>query len=158
MKNKSKIGSGIRTQGVGLMVRNSYFHDGEQGILGGRKEGTEILIENTKVARLGKAGRTHPIDINNVDSFTLRRSHIYGFVDEGNCLKTRAKHSVVTCNKIASMDGDSSWEVDSPNGGLVEVRNNVIQQSANSANSNIVGFAKETQKPKKHNSTTAHRN
>jgi len=153
MINKSKNGSGIRMQGVSLTVRNSYFHDGEQGILGGRKPGNVILIEDTEFARLGKAGRAHPIYINNADSFTLRRSYIHGCVDEGNCLKTRAKHSVVTCNVIASMDSDSSWEVDFPNGGLVEVRNNVIQQGAKSANNNIIGFAKETKKPKKRNST-----
>ena len=153
MKNRSKNGSGIRMQGVSLTIRNSYFHDGEEGILGGNKPGNVILIEDSEFARLGKAGRAHPIYINKADSFTLRRSYIHGCVDEGNCLKVRAKHSVVTCNVIASMDGDSSWEVDFPNGGLVEVRNNVIQQGAKSANSNIIGFAMETRKPKNRNST-----
>lgn len=150
MKVKDKNGAGIRHQGAGLTIRNSYFHDGEQGILGGgQKPGDTILIEDSEFARIGKIGRAHPIYINRSKKFTLRRSYIHDCVDESNCVKSRADHSVISCNVIASLEGNSSWEIDLPNGGLGEIRNNTIQQGPKSANRNIIGFAMETSKPRK---------
>ena len=149
MKNPSLNGAGIRHQGIGLTVRNAYFHDGEEGILGGKRPGNVIVIEDSLFERLGAAGRAHPIYIDGGDSLTLQRSIIRGCVDEGNCFKSRAKHTIVTCNVIASLNSRSSWEIDIPNGGLAEIRDNVIQQGRQSANENIIGFAMESRKPKR---------
>ncbi len=147
MKVRDKNGAGIRHQGKGLTVRNSYFHDGEEGILGGgRHPGDVILVEDSEFRRIGRAGKAHSVYIGPADKFTLRRSHVSHCVDQGNCVKSRAKHNVISCNVIASMEGDSSWELDLPNGGRAEVLNNVIQQGPKSANRGIVAFAMETWK------------
>lgn len=153
MRVRNENGAGIRHQGAGLTIRNSYFHDGQQGILGGgQKPGDVILIEDSEFARLGLKGRAHPIYINKAEKFTFRRNFVHGCLDEANCVKTRAKHSVITCNIIASLDSPSSWELDFPNGGFVEVRDNVIEQGPKSVNRNIIGFAMETRKAKRRNS------
>jgi hypothetical protein len=150
MKVKDRNGAGIRHQGAGLIIRNSYFHDGEQGIVGGgQKPGDIVLIEDSEFARIGTLGRAHPIYIGRSQKFTLRRSYIHDCVGEANCVKSRAYHSVISCNVIASMAGNSSWEIDLPNGGLGEIRNNTIQQGAKSANRRIIGFAMETIKSKR---------
>ncbi|MDD9917335.1 MAG: right-handed parallel beta-helix repeat-containing protein, partial [Rhodospirillaceae bacterium] len=147
MYNASRNGSGIRHQGMHLTVRNSYFHDGEEGILGGYKAGNVILVEDSLFERLGAIGQSHPIYINGGKSMTLRRTVIRGCIDQANCFKSRAQQNTLTCNVIASMDGNSSWEVDIPYGGRATIRNNVIQQGARSVNYGIIGFAMETHKP-----------
>ncbi len=134
-----KNGAGIRHEGSGLTVGNSYFHDGEQGILGGgQKPGDEILIEDSEFARLGRA---HGLYINRAEKFTIRRSYIHDCRDEGHCIKSRAKVNIITCNVIASLGGDSSYEIDIPNGGRTEIRNNVIEQGSKSVNYAIVAYA-----------------
>ena len=147
MYNASRNGSVIRHQGIHLTVRNSYFHDGEEGILGGYKAGNVILVEDSLFERLGAIGQSHPIYINGGKSMTLRRTVIRGCIDQANCFKSRAQQNTLTCKVIASMDGNSSWEVDIPYGGRATIRNNVIQQGARSVNYGIIGFAMETHKP-----------
>ena len=151
MYNASRNGSGIRHQGLHLTVRNSYFHDDEEGILGGRKPGDVIVIEDSLFERIGTIGQSHPIYINGGKSLTLRRSVIRGCVDQANCFKSRARNNLLICKVIASMDSDSSWEIDIPYGGLAKIRNNVIQQGENSANNGIIGYAMETKNPKQRN-------
>jgi len=147
-----KNGAGIRHEGKGLIVRNSYFHDGEQGILGGgQKPGDTILIEDSEFARLGRVGQAHGIYINEADRLTVQRSYFHDCRDEGHCLKSRAKHSIIRCNVIASLEGNSSYELDFPNGGLVEVRDNIIEQGPKSVNYAIVSFAGEARRHSKRN-------
>lgn len=149
-----KNGAGIRHEGSGLTVRNSYFHDGEQGILGGgRKSGDEILIEDSEFARLGRAGRhqAHGMYIGRADKFTIRRSYIHDCRDEGHCIKSRAKVNIITCNVIASAGGNSSYEIDIPNGGRTEIRNNVIEQGSKSVNYAIVAYAAEARRRSRRN-------
>jgi hypothetical protein len=147
MKVRDKNGAGIRHEGVGLTIKNAYFHDGEQGILsgGGRPRDT-MLIEDSEFARLGKVGQAHAIYIAG-EKLTVRRNYFHSCVDEGHCVKSRAKHTILSCNVIASLEGNSSFEVDFPNGGRVEVRNNIIEQGPKSTNSNIIAFAAETKHP-----------
>jgi len=144
---RDKNGAGIRHEGKGLTIRNSFFHDGEQGILGGgHKPGDKILIEDSEFARLGRAGRAHGMYIGHSDRFTLRRSFVHDCRDQGNCVKSRAKVNIITCNVIASLEGDSSYEIDLPNGGKSEIRNNVIEQGAKSVNYAIVSYAAEARR------------
>ncbi len=139
-----KNGAGIRHQGSGLTIRNSYFHDGEQGILGGgQKPGDTVLIEDSEFARLGRAGRAHGVYIGKSDRLTIVRSYFHGCRDEGHCIKSRAKESFISCNVIASLEGNSSYELDFPNGGLVVVRDNIIEQGSESVNYVIVAYAME---------------
>ncbi len=151
MRVRDRNGAGIRHEGRGLTIRNAYFHDGEEGILGGgQRPGDNILIEFSEFARLGKGGRAHAIYIGRAASFTLRNSFVHSCVGEGNCVKSRALETEITCNRIASLDGNSSWEIDLPEGGFAMVRRNVIEQGPRSVNSNIIGFAMETSAKRGH--------
>ncbi|NKB55908.1 MAG: hypothetical protein GKS00_06195 [Alphaproteobacteria bacterium] len=153
MKVKDQNGAGIRHEGAGLTIRNSYFHDGQQGILGtSRRPGDVILIEDSEFARLGIRGRAHPMYFNKADKLIIRRSFIHDCLGEGNCVKSRSKITEISCSVIASMGGNSSWEIDLSNGGRAEIRNNIIQQGPKSVNRNIVGFAMETGNAKRRNS------
>ena len=151
MRVRDHNGAGIRHEGRGLTIRNSYFHDGEEGILGGgQRPGDHILIEYSEFARLGYGGQAHPIYIGRAASFTLRYSFVHDCVGEGNCVKSRALETEITCNRIASLEGNSSWEIDLPEGGFAMVRRNVIEQGRRSVNTNIIGFAMETSAKRAH--------
>ncbi|MBT5663953.1 MAG: hypothetical protein HOJ06_01330 [Rhodospirillaceae bacterium] len=152
MRVPSENGAGIRHEGAGLIIRNSYFHDGEEGILGGGiKPNDVILIEDSEFARLGRKGQAHPMYINVAELFTLRRSYVHGCVDQANCVKSRAKRTIITCNVIASLDSNSSFEIDLPQGGHATVRDNIIEQGPKSVNYNIISFAVESKNPKRRN-------
>ncbi len=151
MRVRDRNGAGIRHEGRGLTIRNAYFHDGEEGILSGnRRPGDKILIEYSEFARLGKGGRAHSIYIGRAASFTLRNSFVHDCIGEGNCVKSRAFETEITCNRIASLDGNSSWEIDLPEGGFAMVRRNVIEQGRHSVNWGIIGFAMETSAKRGH--------
>ena len=66
-------GAGIRQEGAGLTVRHCYFHDNENGILGGAGD---IVIEYSEFAKNGFGdGYSHNMYISNAASFTLRHSY-----------------------------------------------------------------------------------
>ena len=62
-----KNGAGIRQEGANLTVRNSYFHDNENGILAGNNPNSTILIEFSEFASNGAGdGQSHNLYINHV--------------------------------------------------------------------------------------------
>src|SRR5262245_22116562 len=66
-------GAGIRQEGAGLVVRNSYFHHNQNGILTSSNKASDIVIEYSEFAHNGTGdGSTHNIYIGEVKSFTLR--------------------------------------------------------------------------------------
>jgi len=139
-------GAGIRNEGADLAVCNGYFHDNENGILGGAY-GKGMLIEHTEFDHngLGEYGRTHNIYVGADSNGPLifrynytHRAHI------GHNLKTRAPENYILYNRIMDeSDGDASYQVDVPNGGLTYLIGNTIQQGPNADNSTIVSYGAE---------------
>src|SRR5690606_15270205 len=59
--------AGIRQEGIGLHVRNCYFHDNDNGILGGGGAESDIIIEYSEFAYNGFGdGYSHNLYIGNV--------------------------------------------------------------------------------------------
>ena len=125
-------GAGIRSDVGNLTVRNCYFHDGQEGILGPSTTNVDtVVIQNSHFARLGVDGYEHDMYIGHAASFTLQNSLIeQGF--QGNVVKTRAEKSVIECNQIQN-GYDSGYVkngylIDMPNGGEEHILNNVLSQ------------------------------
>ncbi|MEI6410714.1 MAG: right-handed parallel beta-helix repeat-containing protein [Bacteroidota bacterium] len=136
-------GAGIRQEGVGLTVRNCYFHDNDEGILAGDKVDSEILIEYSNFEHNGFGdGQSHNIYINHIKKLVLRYNWFHR-AKIGHEIKSRAYETLIYCNRISNEDGDASREIDVPNGGKLYVIGNVIQQGTNGQNSNIIGFGME---------------
>lgn len=138
-------GAGIRQEGPGLTVRNCYFHDNENGILGGGGSTAEIVIEGSEFANNGFGdGYTHNMYIDEpIKSFTLRSS-TSRLAKVGHLVKSRARVNYILYNRI--MDeaaGTSSYQVDLPNGGAAYIIGNVIQQGPANDNPTLVAFAME---------------
>jgi hypothetical protein len=135
-------GAGIRPEGSGLVIRDCYFHDNENGILGGAGD---IVIERSEFFRNGSGdGRTHNIYIGDrVHRFTLRYSYSHG-ARIGHNVKSRARENHIEYNRIMDeVDGTASYIIDMPNGGTAYVIGNLIQQGPQAENLTIVSYGVE---------------
>ncbi|HUW84801.1 MAG TPA: Calx-beta domain-containing protein [Phycisphaerae bacterium] len=139
----SKNGAGIRQEGDNLTVRDCYFHDNENGILGGGSTSSDVLVEYSEFYNNGYGdGFSHNMYIGNVSSFTLRHSwshHAY----VGHEVKTRAQVNYIECNRLTNEDGNASYEVHIPNGGTSYVIGNLIHQGSDVSNGGIIAYADE---------------
>jgi len=137
-------GAGIRLEGVGLTVRDCYFHHNENGILTAANQASDIVIEHSEFAHNGFGdGQSHNIYVANVRSFTLRFSYVHHAL-VGHNVKSRALRNHITYNRIMDEnDGRSSYAVEFPNGGLALVIGNVIQQGPATENPTIVSYGAE---------------
>jgi MYXO-CTERM domain-containing protein len=138
-------GAGIRHQGINLTVRNCYFHDNQNGILGAPStpDTGNVLIERSEFAHNGAGdGYSHNMYLGNYAQLTLQYSYSHrGNV--GHLVKSRAHVSFILYNRITDEDGTASYEVDLPNGGTGYVIGNLIEQAATTQNPGIVTFAEE---------------
>jgi Right handed beta helix region len=135
-------GAGIRSETPGtLVLRDCYFHDNEEGILGGADS---MVIENCVFDRNGQGdGRTHNIYASG-RSFTLRGSTVKRAVI-GHNVKTRAKNNYILYNRILDeASGTASYEVDVPDCGRTYLIGNVIEQGPKSENATIVSYGAES--------------
>ena len=136
-------GAGIRTDTSGyLVVRNCYFHDNENGILGGCDS---MLIERCTFDHngLGEAGKTHNMYIWG-RSVTVRYTYTHRAV-EGHNIKTRGQNNYILNNRIMDeSDGTASYSIDVPDCGRTYIIGNVIEQGPNSGNSSIIAYGAES--------------
>lgn len=135
----------VRDQGQGgLALRYVYFHDNQNGILGGAGR---IDIDWSKFEANGGAaspGYTHNTYFSDlVTEVNIRNSVFLRAANQGNNLKSRAERLTFHCSVSASLDGDDSREMDISEGGELEITNSLIQQGPESVNRNIIGFATE---------------
>lgn len=138
-------GAGIRHQGLNLTVRNCYFHDNQNGILGAPSTAGmgNVLIERSEFAHNGAGdGYSHNMYLGNYAQLVLQYSYSHrGNV--GHLVKSRAHASFILYNRITDEDGTASYEIDLPNGGTGYVIGNLIEQAATTQNPGIVTFAEE---------------
>ena len=142
-KVPDRNGAGIRLEGPGLTVRNSYFHRNETGILGGGGVESDIVIEHCEFAYNGFGdGQSHNIYVGG-RSFTLRYSYVHHAI-VGHNVKSRALKNHITYNRIMDeRDGRSSYAIDLPDGGLSFVVGNLIQQGPMNDNRTVVAYGAE---------------
>ena len=134
-------GAGMRLEGPDVTIRHCYFHDNEDGILGG--DGN-VVIESSEFANNGKGdGQTHNMYILEAASFTLRGCYTH-HAKIGHTVKSRAKKNYILYNRImGEVTGTESYEIDLPNGGLSYIIGNLIQQGPDTDNGNIIEYGEE---------------
>lgn len=137
-------GAGIRIEGQGITIRNCYFHDNQDGILGGAGKESDIVIENSEFARNGAGdGQSHNIYIGAARSFTLKFSYSH-HARVGHNVKSRAQKNFILYNRIMDeKTGNSSYDIDLPNGGLAYIIGNLIQQGPDTENATIISYGAE---------------
>jgi hypothetical protein len=137
-------GAAIRLEGRNLVVRHSYFHDSQEGLLTGGDPESEVLIESCEFAHHGfDDGKSHNIYVGALKKFTLRYSYIH-HAKVGHNVKSRARETIITYNRIMDeADGNSSYAVDIPNGGRAYLIGNAIQHGTQAENPAIVSYGAE---------------
>lgn len=139
-----KNGAGIRLDGLGMTIRNCFFHDNENGILTTNVGGGEILIEHSEFANNGFGdGLSHNVYIGTCDKLTFQFNYSHG-AKVGHNLKSRAHVNIIQYNRIIDgVNGNSSRLIDISNGGFANIKGNVLVQGANAENGNLIGYALE---------------
>lgn len=134
-------GACIRLEGAGLLVEHVYFHHGEEGILTGRQPG-RVTVRDSRFELLGKAGRAHGIYTGG-GQLEILDSQFLSAVDEGHEIKSRSLSTRIERSIIASLDGNDSRLLDLPHGGLLVIRDSILEEGPASVNSDLVGVGLE---------------
>jgi hypothetical protein len=140
-------GAGIRGDGNDLAICGSYLHDNQNGFLGGG--GGRILIEYSEFAFNGNcidpSGCAHNMYVvGGTARFTLRHSYSH-HAHSGHLVKSRAQENYILYNRIMDeADGNSSYTVDLPDGGLSYIIGNLLQQGPATENPTIVTYGEES--------------
>ncbi|MBL8792665.1 MAG: Ig-like domain-containing protein [Planctomycetia bacterium] len=136
--------AGIRQEGDNLTVQNCYFHNNDNGILGGGSANSEVIVEYSEFSRNGYGdGQSHNMYIGDIRSFTLRHSYTHDAI-VGHDVKSRAVTNIIVSNWIGGTGaGSESYEINLPDGGTSYIIGNVIRQDASTQNSTIVDWGSE---------------
>ena len=133
----AKNGAGIKFRGGGiLIVRKSYFHDNENGIMGGKKPQAQVLISRSRFERNGKCEPTcaHAVYLGHIRRLKIVGSSFIGQKD-GHHIKSRALLTEIVGNRIRDgRTGAASFSIDLPNGGTAVIRSNFMQKGPLSPN------------------------
>lgn len=139
-------GAGIRADGTNLTICNGFFHDNQEGILGGAGN---VLIEYSEFGHNGNcldpSGCAHNIYIDaDAQRFTLRYSYSH-HAHTGHTVKSRARENFILFNRIMDeRDGDASYLIDIPDAGRTFIIGNLIQQGPLADNSTLVAYGAES--------------
>jgi hypothetical protein len=139
-------GAGILLQGVNLEVRDSWFHDNENGILAGSAPHSSIGISNSRFERNGKCepNCAHGIYIGRIGWLRVRNS-IFREQRIGHHIKSRALVTEVSDTVIEDgAEGTASYAINLPDGGTALIRHNVIQKGPRTDNpSTVIAIGEE---------------
>jgi len=137
-------GAGIRYETGNLTITNSFFHDNQEGILGGADPTGTITITNSEFAHNGAGdGQTHNLYVGDIAQLTIDNSYFHDAV-VGHEIKSRAETTIVENSRIFDgPNGTASYSIDLPNGGKAVITNNVIEQGPNSENPAIIAYGEE---------------
>ena len=137
-------GAAIRLEGRNFVLRNSYLHDNENGMLTGANATSEITVDHCEFARNGGGeGMTHNLYVGNVAKLTVTNSYLHHAI-VGHNLKSRAMVTVLSDSRLADeSDGRASYEADFPNGGRVTLAFNIFQKGTAAENPTLVSYGAE---------------
>ncbi len=137
-------GAGIRFERGKLLVRRCSFVDNENGILTANFPDAELTVEDSQFADAPDTSRLpHLLYVGAIARFTLTGSRL-SHGRHAHLLKSRARENHVLNNQLVDGEGGSAaYELDFPNGGVVDVVGNTIEQSAATTNLVMLAFGAE---------------
>ena len=141
---RDQNGAGIRAEGRNLTVRNCYFHDNQDGILESSVAGSTVLIEFSEFDHNGfSTGQAHNLYIGHAALLIFRYNYSHN-AKVGHLLKSRAAENWIIYNRLSGeTPGNTSYEINLPNGGTSYIIGNVIEQSKNTGNSTMISYLEE---------------
>lgn len=138
-------GAGIRFERGKLKVRDCTFVDNQNGILTSNDNNADLTIENSLFAQAPRQGNSlpHLLYVGRIARVAISGSRFEGGY-RGHLIKSRARRSDIRYNLIYDgPTGEASYEIDLPNGGIVQIVGNVVGQSAKTQNSVLISYGAE---------------
>lgn len=137
-------GAGIRFERGRLWVQGCRFIDNQNGILTGNVADAELTVLDSEFAAAPEGSRLpHLLYVGRIARFLITGSHLHGG-RHGHLLKSRALHNRVLYNRLDDRpDGQASYELEFPNGGLAWVVGNLIAQGSRTSNPTLLAFGAE---------------
>jgi len=138
-------GAGIRLEGGRLRVERCAFLDNEMGLLSANRPEIELSLRDCEFAQAPRHPGLlhHLLYVGRIGRFEIIGCRLHGGW-RGHLIKSRARENRILANHVVDDDdGEASYELDLPNGGLAWVVGNVFGQSAGTQNPTIVSFGAE---------------
>jgi hypothetical protein len=140
--------AGIKIEGVGFSVelRRGHIDNTAFGVLTDNRGGS-LLIEDTLIENAGRDNQSetlgHGVYAGVIDELRIINSTVRRSGNDGHLVKSRAQYTLVQSSVVAGLDGRHSRTIDLPCGGVLVVRDSILQHGANSDNRDLIGIALE---------------
>lgn len=140
----SRNGAGIRLEKGTLNVRDCSFMRNEMGILTNNDPATVLEVENSEFAYNQRPdGHNHNLYVGQIARLSVTGSYFH-HARTGHLLKSRAAVNHIFYNRLTDeAGGTASYELEFPNGGVAYVVGNLIEQTAQTENPQLISFGAE---------------
>jgi hypothetical protein len=138
-------GAGIRFEKGRLQLQRCSFTDNQMGLLTSNDADSELHITEGLFADAPRnpGSLPHLLYVGRIARFSIRGSQLHQG-NEGHLLKSRARESTITDNRLDDgQDGRASYEIDLPNGGIARVERNTLVQSPLTENAVMLSYGAE---------------
>jgi hypothetical protein len=137
-------GAAVRYEGGNLSLTNDLFMNNQEGLLGnGDDPNGTISVHHSEFSFNGDgSGFTHNFYAGAIASVSIDQSYFHD-ANVGHEIKSRAANTTVTNSRVFDNNATASYSIDTPNGGNVNISNDVIEQGPNSENQNIFAWGEE---------------
>lgn len=140
-------GAGIRFEGGRLRLRDCLFWGNETGLLTSGQPtagNAALVVERSEFAYSHVKGRwAHNLYVGSIAALTVSGSYFH-HAAAGHLMKSRARVNHILYNRFTDESGGrASYELDFPNGGMVRLVGNIVQQQADTENSTVIAFGEE---------------
>ena len=140
---EGRNGAGIRFESGSLRVRDCRFIRNQSGILTGNDRNSTLDVEDSEFADLiQEDGQNHLLYAGTIERLSVTGSYFHHGA-MGHLLKSRAALNLIRYNRLTDEDGSASYEMEFPNGGVAHVIGNIVEQSAQTENPQIVSYGAE---------------
>ncbi len=138
-------GAGIRFERGKLAIKDCAFIDNQMGMLTSNDPESELTIENSRFADAPRQMHSlpHLLYIGGIAKVVITGSRFENGY-RGHLVKSRARHSDIRDNHIVDgPDGEASYEIDLPNGGIAQIIGNTVGQSTKTQNPVLISYGAE---------------
>jgi Ca2+-binding RTX toxin-like protein len=140
-------GAGIKLDYGSVTVRNSYFHDNQNGILTSHTSSSELTVQGSRFVDNGNGDyRTHSIYAGRIGKLSVNDTHIEA-TDRGSHVKSRAAYTEVLDSELIDDNGQSVYGIDLSEGNNALIRGNLLIQAADTSNRTMISYGSEGDKP-----------
>ncbi|MCI5048119.1 MAG: right-handed parallel beta-helix repeat-containing protein [Aquisalinus sp.] len=134
-------GAGIRVEGNELIVRDSIFHNNENGILATGSDGSEVTITGSQFISNGYGdGYSHGIYISSATRLEVTGCRFEGSRIGHHIKSVATQQTVVRNTFFDDRSGETSYMIDATAGGTLVVDGNVMYRRASAEQESLINY------------------